>query len=249
MEGLRAVLVLAVESATETAAVAVADEEGVLGSLTVAGRRHTETIAPAIEALCRRLGVALADVEMVGVDIGPGLFTGLRVGVGTAQALAFALEIPVVPAGSLEVLAHAVTLSGLAEGRLVVPVVDARRAEVFSGRFRPAPGGPVEVGSEAVSAPGELAAELAALHEGPVLVGNGALRYRSLFADVAGATLAGPAYGSPPVTALADLCVARARAGRAVDGAAVMPRYLRQADARINWEQRIPPRPARAPTP
>jgi tRNA threonylcarbamoyladenosine biosynthesis protein TsaB len=240
------VLLLAVESATEAAAVAVADEEGVLGSLTVAsGRRHTETIAPAVDALCRRLGVALGDVEAVGVDVGPGLFTGLRVGVGTAKALAFALGVPVVAAGSLEVLAHAVALSGLAEGRLLVPVVDARRAEVFSGRFRPGPGGPVEAGPEAVRAPQDLAAELEQRGEAPVLVGNGALRYRSIFAAVAGATLAGPAYRSPPVTALADLCVARALDGQAVDGAGVMPRYLRQADARINWEQRIPPRPGR----
>ena len=252
-------LVLAVESATEAAAVALADEEGVLGSLTVAGgRRHTESIAPAIEALCRRLGVVLADVDVVGIDVGPGLFTGLRVGVGTAQALAFALEIPVVTASSLEVLAHAVIVSGLAGGRLLVPVVDARRAEVFSGRFRPSEESssseesgwsaetPVAQYPEAVAAPADLAAELATMGERMVLLGNGALRYRPLFADIAGATVAGPAYASPPVAALADLCLIRARAGHTTDGAAVMPRYLRPADARINWEQRIPARPARA---
>ena len=70
------------------------------------------------------------------VDVGPGLFTGLRVGVGTVKALAFALELPVVTATSLEVLAHAVARSGPAGGQLVVPVVDARRGEVFSARFR-----------------------------------------------------------------------------------------------------------------
>ncbi len=130
-------LVLAVESATDTAAVALADEDGALGSFVVArGRRHTETIAPAIDALCRRVGVALADLDVLGVDVGPGLFTGLRVGVGTVKALAFALELPVVTATSLEVLAHAVVGSGAADGRLLVPVVDARRGEVFSARFR-----------------------------------------------------------------------------------------------------------------
>ncbi|HVC70217.1 MAG TPA: tRNA (adenosine(37)-N6)-threonylcarbamoyltransferase complex dimerization subunit type 1 TsaB [Acidimicrobiales bacterium] len=239
-------LVLAVESATDAAAVAVADGDGLLGSLTVArGRRHTESIAPAIEALCRRLGIRLSQIETVGVDQGPGLFTGLRVGLATAKALAFGLEIPLVTASSLEVLAHAVGLSGLADAATVVPVVDARRAEVFSGRFRPSEAGPVAVGPERVQAPEELAAELAGRGETVVLVGNGALRYRSLFGSIEGATLAGPAYGSPPVRALAELSVIRARAGLAVDGAAVLPRYLREADARINWEQRIPARPGR----
>jgi tRNA threonylcarbamoyladenosine biosynthesis protein TsaB len=254
-------LLLAVESATDAAAVALADENGALGSVVVArGRRHTETIAPAIDALCRRVGVTLADLDMLAVDIGPGLFTGLRVGVGTVQALSFALDLPVVTATSLEVLAHAVIGSGTAHHRLVVPVVDARRAEVFSARFRSGPGGsgPRPEGTDpgadtdhladtddaagAVGSPEALAAELGALSEPVVLAGDGALRYRALFAALAGATVLGPAYAAPPVTALAELALARGRAGHLHSGASVRPRYLRQADARINWEQRLAPR-------
>jgi tRNA threonylcarbamoyladenosine biosynthesis protein TsaB len=247
------VLLLAVESATDAAAVALADENGSLGSLVVArGRRHTETIAPAIDALCRRLGVTLADLDMLAVDVGPGLFTGLRVGVGTVKALSFALDLPVVTATSLEVLAHAVIGSGAAHDHLVVPVVDARRAEVFSARFRSTSGdgpGPLledtgegAAGARAVWSPEALAADLGALSEPVVLAGDGALRYHSLFASLAGATLLGPVYAAPPVTALAELGVTRGRAGQVDAGAAVMPRYLRQADARINWEQRLAPR-------
>jgi tRNA threonylcarbamoyladenosine biosynthesis protein TsaB len=254
------VLVLAVESATATAAVALADEAGPIGSVVSArGRRHTETIAPAIETLCRRVGVALTDLDALGVDVGPGLFTGLRVGVGTVKALSFALDLPVVTATSLEVLAHAVAGSGAADGRLLVPVVDARRSEVFSARFRvegttvvphaPTVGGPPE--AERLWRPQELAADLARLselpepsHSGdrPLLMGDGALRYAALFDPLAGATLAGPLYGAPPVAALADLCVARAAAGLLAEGDDVMPRYLRQADATINWGQRVAPR-------
>lgn len=236
-------LVLVVESAAEAAGVALADEDGVLGYSVVArGRRHTETVAPSIETLCRRVGVALSDVDALGVDVGPGLFTGLRVGVGTVKALAFALDVPVVEAGSLEVLAHAVAGSGADGGRLLVPVVDARRGEVFAAPFRVVEGRLQPLGDAAVRDPAALATELAAREEPLVLAGNGALRYRALFDAVPWATLAGPAYRSPPVMALAELCVARALAGAGVDGAAVMPEYLRQADARINWEQRIPAR-------
>ena len=167
-------------------------------------------------------------------------------GVATAKALAFGLEIPVVTAGSLEVLAHAAAGTGMTAGRLVVPVVDARRAEVFSSRYAEVGGTLTEVGEEAVWAPEALARSLADGGEPVVLIGNGALRYGSLFGALPGASLAGPAYSSPPVMALAGLCVERARTGGAGDGAAVMPRYLRQADARINWEQRIPARPGGA---
>jgi tRNA A37 threonylcarbamoyladenosine modification protein TsaB len=195
----------------------------------------------------------------------------LRVGVGTVQALSFALEVPVVTATSLEVLAHAVVGTGTASEGLVVPVVDARRAEVFSARFRSLPGvgGPrpgatallegtgslqetarppaiEDEAAGAVWAPEALAADLGALSEPFVVVGDGALRYRPLFAALAGATVVGPAFAAPPVTALAELGVVRGLAGEVHPGASVMPRYLRQADARINWEQRLAPR---APAP
>jgi tRNA threonylcarbamoyladenosine biosynthesis protein TsaB len=249
-------LVLAVESATDAAAVALADEDGALGSVVVArGRRHTETIAPAIDALCRRLSVSLSDVDLVGIDVGPGLFTGLRVGVGTAQALALALGVGVVTATSLEVLAQAMVGSGATEYRTVVSVVDARRGEVFSNRFAAAREGVdafVALGDDAVWAPEALAADLEAHRSaggGPlVLAGDGALRYRHLFAGLPDVTLAGTMMKSPPVVALAELCVARGTAGLVGDGASVVPRYLRQADATINWKTRIAPR-APAPRP
>jgi tRNA threonylcarbamoyladenosine biosynthesis protein TsaB len=248
------VLALAVESATETAAVCLADENGVLGSIVVArGRRHTEAIAPAIATLSRLTGVALGDLDVLGVDVGPGLFTGLRVGVATVKALSFALDVPVVTATSLEILAHAMAGSGPNAGRLLVPVVDARRGGVFSARFRPAPGTGTGAGTvadlttavaEAVWTPEALAADLAVRSEPFVLAGDGALRYSALFDAVPGVRQEGPAYAAPPVDVLAGLTVARGLAGDVHDGAQVMPRYLRDADARINWEQRVAPRTA-----
>lgn len=248
-------LVLVVESATDTAAVALADDDGPLGSLVLArGRRHTETIAPAIEILCSRVGVVLGDLDAVGIDVGPGLFTGLRVGVGTVKALSFALDIPVVTATSLEVLAHALACSGPAHGQLLVPVVDARRSEVFSATFRVEGGSAVpdrtgKSGGERLWVPDFLAAHLAGRSEPReplILMGDGALRYAALFAGLPGVTVAGPLYAAPPVAALAELCQARALAGLVHEGDDVMPRYLRQADAKINWGQRVAPRPAPA---
>jgi tRNA threonylcarbamoyladenosine biosynthesis protein TsaB len=253
------VLVLAVESATESAGVALADESGFLGSVVVArGRRHTETMAPAIEVLCRRVGVTLGRLDVLGVDVGPGLFTGLRVGIATVKALAFALGIPVATATSLEVLAHGVMRSGLVGDRTVVPVVDARRGEVFSARFRAGPAGLVAVGDTGPGGRGEgpptgatggrlwspedLADDLGRSAEPVVAAGDGALRYGALFGAVSGVTLAGPAFGAPPVAALAELAVARGLGGLVGDGAGVLPSYLRPADARINWEQRMAPR-------
>jgi len=256
------VLVLALESATETAGVALADEAGLISSATTSrGRRHAESMAPSVEFVCRRAGISLRDIDGICVDVGPGLFTGLRVGIATAKALGFALGLRVAVASSLEVLARALgdTESSLWQGavseRLVVPVVDAKRGEVFSSRYRSIARGkgaarPVEeslgllgdsveaFGEEVLSTPEDLVSSLSQIGEPFVLGGDGAFRYEEMLTAVPGALLAPGAPAGPPVEVLAQIGLARLRAGLGVDAAEVAPRYLREADVRINWEQR-----------
>jgi tRNA threonylcarbamoyladenosine biosynthesis protein TsaB len=242
---------MAFESATESAGVAMADESGVIASATTRrGRRHAESIAPAIDFVCRRSGSSLRDLDGVCVDVGPGLFTGLRVGVATAKAVAFALGVPVYGAGSLEILALALASSPLPVGSVLVPVVDARRGEVFSARFRAGTGDRphTELARETEDrlwTPKALATdleELSNLEDAFFLAGDGALRYRELFEAVPGCQMAGSALASPPVETLAAAGAERLAAGEGEDPLSLSPRYLRHADVRINWEKRLPPR-------
>ncbi len=235
--------ILAIETATIEVGVAVADETGPLASVTARpGRRQAETLHPSIADVCRIAMITPAELDAVAVDIGPGLFTGLRVGVAAAKALAGALGLPVVTATSLEVL-KAACPSGLGA---VIPVIDMRRGEVaWLMPARPAPD--VRVG-----APAELVAELAELAGlaglagraegvGPVLlVGDGALRHRELLegATVPAPVFAGTALAAPPVASLAVLAIAAMKDGRCCDPASVRPFYGREADARINWSSR-----------
>lgn len=253
--------VLAVESATESASVALADESGVLAAVTVGrGRRHGESIAPAVQFVCDRAGVALGQLDAVAVDVGPGLFTGLRVGVATAKALAFALERPVVTATSLELLARGAVRLGVTgfgdgdgdgdgrgdAGPLLVPVVDARRGMVFSARFLVSGADVERVGDELLGTPEDLVGLLQAIGTGGgrcLCLGDGARRYGDVLAGVPGATVGGPATVHPDAGVLAELGVRRCAAGLAVPVEAVEAHYLREADVRINWERRIGPRP------
>ena len=230
-------IVLAIESATELAGVALADDDGVIATASLArGRRHAETLAPAIAWVCTHGALELADVDAVAVDVGPGLFTGLRVGVATAKALAFALGRPAVGVTSLEVLAQAAAPSR--GSVLVVPVVDARRAEVFAARLRGSKGSLTWEAPPARRTPAALAAELTALDEPYVLTGNGALRYRAELDVSPHADWAGEDQAFPRPDALASVALAAARGGATVDAVTLAPLYLRDADTRINWERR-----------
>ena len=230
-----AVPTLAVATATGQVGVALSGPDGNSAALTVrAGRRHGETLAPAIQSLLRLAGVELQMVQRVAVDIGPGLFTGLRVGVATAKALASALGVPVVAVSSLDILAH----PHRGTGRPVVSVVDARRGEVFWALYQPVGGAMVAVTEAAVAAPGALADELRRLPADVILTGDGARRYfagADGTAEVPGRFDVAPGEFDHPSPAVL-LALAATRPDLAPEK--VSPTYLRGADVRIGWEQR-----------
>lgn len=249
---------LAVETATDLVGAAVLAEDGsVVERSHLGGRAHAELLAPAIEEVCALAGHSLHDLDALAVDLGPGLFTGLRVGVATAKALGQALGLGIIGVTSLDVLAAgARQAAGVFRAARVVSVVDARRGEVFAAAYDfttagfgddPDPAAVCDDRSEALS-PDDLAAWLDELAlNGPLLVvGDGAVRFVELLAPRTGLDLGLAASLSAPSPAV----LARLAARRIVEGELprpaddVVPDYRRHADAKINWEERAPQRTA-----
>lgn len=220
-------VVLAIESASGSVGCAIGGVEGVLASTrSVRDRRHAESLAPQIEFVVGQAGITLRDLTAVAVDVGPGLYTGLRVGITTGLALAHALGVGMVEVGSLETLAR----QARAHVGSVHAIIDARRGEVFHAAYR-GTGAQVEQESEPqVVDPAVLASSLAGVR-GLVLVGDGVAAHADAFADIEALRLDADA---DPEDVLA-LAVDAALAGRVVEPARVQPRYLREPDAVAKW--------------
>ena len=228
-------IILGIETATAQVGCALGGAEGTFASFHARrGRRHAETLAPAIEFVCRQARVGLDEVSVVAVDVGPGLFTGLRVGVATAKAMAQALRVPMVGLSSLDLLAFPLRH---ARG-LIAAVIDARRGEVFWALYRPVPGGVQRVSEPCACAPAEVASELVARGEDCLLVGDGAVRYAAVFDDAKHVTVGGDGLAFPSASALVELAHPRAIREDFVHVSELAPLYLRKADAQVNWEQR-----------
>ncbi len=234
---------LAIESATELVGVAVYDGGDIRFEAAVTGRRqHAETLAPLVADALAAVGARTADLDAVAVDVGPGLFTGLRVGVAMAKGLAFAAGIGVVPVLSLQALARAALDADLADE--VWAVVDARRGEVFAAHYRRDPGGgaPVPSSEPQRYRPEALGAVLAGggpALEALALVGDGALRYAPEWSLPPTSVLASDDFAAPPPAAVARLAHDLVISGKGpVDAESVAAVYLRDADARINWATR-----------
>lgn len=159
------------DTATSAITVAVHDGDRVLASrATVDARRHTELLAPMLVEVMAAAGTTVDEITHVAVGTGPGPFTGLRVGLVTAQTLAHARGITVHGVCSLDALAEAAAQQGH-EGELLV-ATDARRKEVYWARYRCAAGQSTRLGEPAVTKPADLSDEVRALPtvgRGPVL--------------------------------------------------------------------------------
>jgi len=226
------VLVLAIDTATAQVGVAIGEAGEVRGEVRlVGGRRHAEQLAPAIRELGEWTGVRLESLAAIAVGIGPGLFTGLRVGVTTAKVMAQALRIPVVPVPSLDLVAYPVRHSN----RLVVAVLDARRREVFHAAYRPVPGGVQRITEYAVASPADLVAQIEAGGAEVLLVGDGVAAHADAFAGLDRVELAGPEFAHPSVAALVGLATARVEREEFDTPWDVRPLYLRETDAELNW--------------
>jgi tRNA threonylcarbamoyladenosine biosynthesis protein TsaB len=229
------VLILGIETSTNQVGCAIGGHEGIL-AYTAANRgpRHAELLVPAIEFTCRSARVELREVGAVAVGLGPGLFTGLRVGVATAKAMAQALRVPMIGIPSLDLLAFRVRFTG----RLIVVVADARRGEVYHATYRPCPGGVQRVTPQQVCSPEDVASDIEASGEEVLVVGDGALRYAELFAAARHVEVADGGLAHPSAGALVQLAHAQALREEFVSPAEVRPIYLRKPDAEVHWVER-----------
>ncbi len=228
-------IVLGIETSTPHTSIAVGTEREILAAMQLTGRSRQDLVVPALEHLLEWSGLDLHAVSGVTVGLGPGLFTGLRVGVGAGKTLAQVLGVPIVGIGSLDALAFRARYSP----KLIVPVIDARRGEVFFAFYRSVPGGVLREGGYRVAPPGHLAAELEATGGEVLLVGNGAILYRRELEEVGvRVEFAASAEAFPQAAALIELAAPRfirEETNRLFD---VVPLYLRKSDAEIAWDQR-----------
>ncbi len=163
-------VILGMDTTGNTLSVALSQDEKILGELNIHGtKKHSETLLPAVDALLGHTERDIADVDMIAVSVGPGSFTGIRIGVATAKGLAHALQKKVAQIDTLEALMQNVFFNGT-----ICAIMDARRSQVYAA----AKNGEDTVINSCATDIGEL---LPRLSGGPVLfVGDGIDAYRDV---------------------------------------------------------------------
>lgn len=221
--------ILALETSTELASVALLVNQRLLGREAAPVQTHSQTLLPLVQSLLAEAGMTLAQCDAIAFGAGPGSFTGVRTACGAVQGLAFGAGLPVIPIVTLEAMAQACYERTGATN--VLCVLDARMAEVYWAQYRHGADGWHAVVAPALARPAEV------MPQGPVLAcGNGLSAYADAFAAAGFMARAEPGI-MPHAAQVATLAARRFDCGQTLDAASAQPLYLRNKVALTTAER------------
>lgn len=215
--------ILALDTATTVSSLALLKDDEALSELNTRVRNgHAGSILPAIDTLLHHTGMDRRDIDLIAVGLGPGSFTGIRIGIATARGLSMALGCPLKGICTLDALVHGAVPNTLS----ILPVIDARKGEVFCARYAPDGTRETPYQNRMPSTLGEL------VDRDTLVIGNGLPLYRDAIAAALGSRFhPGPdALGTPRATVIGRL------AAEGKGSEQVEPIYVRASDAMITLQ-------------
>ena len=230
--------ILALDSSGLVASAAVLNEDTLLAEYTVNHKKtHSQTLLPMIDEILRMLGMDPSELDAVALAGGPGSFTGLRIGSATAKGLGLALDIPLVPVPTVDALACNLCE---VEDSLVVPMMDARREQVYTGVYRFDGGKLRVIREQRPEAVTELAEILNNMGGNVIFLGDGVPVYRERLAELLKVPyrIAPPHLNRQRAGAVGWLAMQYLKEGRTVSADEHAPEYLRLSQAERERKER-----------
>lgn len=228
--------ILAIEASALTASVAVCEDHLPLAAMTLQnGHTHSETLLPMVNQLLAHAGLTVGDIDLFAVPVGPGSFTGIRIGVSLIKGLAFDSGKPCVGLSSLEAMAY--NLAGC-DG-ILCPVMDARRNQLYNALFTWKDGKPERLCEDRLIPAAQLASELAAAGKPVYVTGEGSAILQKAVGDSAELRYPSPLMATQNAVSVAELALVEYAKGNAVSDVELLPVYLRPSQAERERNERI----------
>ncbi|NLT96266.1 MAG: tRNA (adenosine(37)-N6)-threonylcarbamoyltransferase complex dimerization subunit type 1 TsaB [Clostridia bacterium] len=228
-------IILSIDSATPVAGVAVIDQNTILAeSFLNTGNTHSEQLLPLIDRTLREVKLSLNDLDAIAVSIGPGSFTGLRIGLATAKGLAQVSGLKLVAVPTLDALAQNLAdLDGY-----ICPILNARKGEVYTALYETEEGEIKRISEYQAVKPQVLCEKIRGLDNKVTFLGDGVFEYRDLISSLLGRQAHWPSVNNllPRPSSLALLGLKKLQRGKTEDIYTLLPFYLRKSEAEIKWE-------------
>jgi tRNA threonylcarbamoyladenosine biosynthesis protein TsaB len=228
--------ILALETATMTGSIAIMEEEELIAEVRINIKvAHAERLMPSIDWLLKASHVSVEEIDAFAVSIGPGSFTGLRIGLSTAKGFSYATKKPLVPVPTLDAFARTLPFSPY----YICPMLDARKKEVYTALYKWEDKLCKKIIPETAIKPEDFLKEI----KGKILfAGDGAKIYKALIVDILKdrAVFAPRARMSPSASTVAEIAIEKLKQGISTDPVGLTPFYIRRSEAEIQELLRQP---------
>lgn len=208
------------------------EEEGLISEIRVNIKvAHAERLMPSIEHLLKASRISIKDIDAFAVSIGPGSFTGLRIGLSTAKGFCYAAGKPIIPVPTLDAFARALAFCS----HLICPMLDARKNEVYTGLYKWEDGECIKIIPETPINPQEFLKEIKVP---TVFMGEGARLYKRLIEDTlrTKAFFAPSSRMAPTASTVAEIAIKKLKEALTTDIVSLTPFYIRRSEAELKWK-------------
>ena len=229
--------ILSIDTSSGVASAAVTEDEKLICEFILNNKlTHSQTLMPIIDRVLKESDTDLSQMDFIAVTNGPGSFTGLRIGVSTAKGLADALKKPVVGVSTLEAMAYNLPYCGF----LIVPIMDARRSQVYNAVYRWNKNELEQISSPRAISVEDLLKELKELNEKAVFLGDGVPVYKDIIKQEMGENVmfAPSCANAQRASSVAVAAKKLYENGKATDGLGLVPVYLRKSQAEREAEEK-----------
>lgn len=230
--------VLGIDTSTNYGSVAIAEKERLLCELPIPlTESYSKGLLNTIDNILEVSKISACDIDGYAISIGPGSFTGLRIGLSTCKGFNLAMERPIIPVETLDAMVDSISLDFQSSILLLCPIIDAKRGEVYTSFYRYEGGYIKKVTDDMVISPENLCKKITEL---TIFFGDGVKPYRDIIKDRLG-ELAYFYTGVPKNSIAASIAlmgIKKIERGDVVDSMTLKPKYIRRSEAEIKWEER-----------
>ncbi|GMR03268.1 MAG: tRNA (adenosine(37)-N6)-threonylcarbamoyltransferase complex dimerization subunit type 1 TsaB [Thermodesulfovibrionia bacterium] len=235
--------VLALETATMAGSIAIVSaDEGLIGEIKINVKiAHAERLMKSIDWVLNASTTSINKIDAFAVSIGPGSFTGLRIGLSTAKGFSYATNKPLIPVSTLDAFARTLPFCS----HLICPMLDARKNEVYTGLYKWEGGICRKIIPETAAIPLNFLKDikkfyaLKKIKEPTVFMGEGIKIYKKIIMDTlkTNASFAPASAMSPSASSVAEIAIEKLKKGISTDPVSLTPFYIRKSEAEVHWKE------------
>lgn len=229
--------ILGIDTSTMAASVAVIEDNQLVCEYTINTKKtHSQKLMPMIENMLKESDLNINDIDLIGICVGPGSFTGLRIGMATAKAIAHVNNIPIVGVTSLEMLAANMNLCD----KKICSILDAQRNQVYTAKFEYIGNRLVQINDTDVLEIDKLINEISASEDDYILIGEAVYKYEEKLKDIENISIPSPSHNVTKASSLCSIALEKYNQGENIESCyTINPMYIRKSQAEVQYDEKM----------